>query len=233
MKIADKLVAIALSYVGVHEEGNNSGVAVEEFQKAVDGKANQESWCMCFVQFCVKKTSALVRFPDCIFDSESCLQTWAKTDIKARFNDPEPGDIVIWQKGSTALGHTGIVVEVHEDGTFDTVEGNTSSGSGDQREGDGVYRRKRSRKPMGELHLIAFLRPFPKEVFYVPFNMTYYGELTIAANSLEEAIEKAHITDQIPEPNALEYVDESFQVLHPDVEELNQRREQECDSQLS
>ena len=39
-------VDIALKYVGVHEAtGHNDGAQVEEFQRAVDGKAQGESWC--------------------------------------------------------------------------------------------------------------------------------------------------------------------------------------------
>jgi len=50
------LVEEALKWVGTMEKGgDNKGPEVEEFQKAVDGKAQKEPWCMAYVQFCIKK----------------------------------------------------------------------------------------------------------------------------------------------------------------------------------
>ena len=48
--------------------------------------------------------------------------------------------------GWTGPGHTGIVEAVHADGSVTTIEGNTSPGAGgSQRDGGGVWRRRRSR----------------------------------------------------------------------------------------
>src|SRR3954465_14170703 len=43
----------AEKWIGVEEESENKGRAVEKFQRAVDGKASGEPWCAAFVQFCV------------------------------------------------------------------------------------------------------------------------------------------------------------------------------------
>lgn len=61
--------------------------------------------------------------------------------------DAQPGDLVMfdWQ-GDGAADHIGIVEENHPDeGWMQTIEGNTSSGSGgSQSNGGGVYRRARN-----------------------------------------------------------------------------------------
>ena len=42
-------------WIGVIEEGENSGQLIQIFQRAVDNQANTESWCMAFVQYCIKR----------------------------------------------------------------------------------------------------------------------------------------------------------------------------------
>lgn len=160
MRQHDLLVETAKSYIGIHEEGAaNHGAQVEEFQKAVDGKAQGEPWCMAFVQFCVKKASK----QDVLFDSEHCMTAWFKSPICARYDATEtkvaPGFIAIWRHEGTSNGHTGIVVSVTKDEIL-TVEGNTSGGPGVEREGDGVYLRPRSRSGSGKMRLIGFIDPF-------------------------------------------------------------------------
>lgn len=77
---------------------------------------------------------------------------------------PEDGDILIWKKGNTVFGHTGFVETwgVKLDGTASpncgiTIEANTSSGIyGDQRDGDGVFRRERCIEPGNYFRIVSF-----------------------------------------------------------------------------
>ena len=68
----------AKKWVGVKEEGANSGQLIKIFQRACDNKAEQEPWCMAFVQYCIKMTDEVyaVIFPDeppsSIYRSEHC-----------------------------------------------------------------------------------------------------------------------------------------------------------------
>ena len=162
------LVAEAMRWIGVKEEGNNAGALVEMFQKAVDDKAQGESWCMSFVQFCLKNATY---YYDSLYDacsrmhnirqSEHCLTVWNKTPKECRIDTPEIGSIVIWQHGNTTSGHTGIVVGRKLDSDFFiTVEGNTAAWNGVVREGDGVYARTRSVKGSGEMKVLGYLLPF-------------------------------------------------------------------------
>lgn len=163
-ELISSLVQVASSFVGVTEKGgDNKGPEVERFQKAVDGKASQESWCMCFVQFCLEEVENKFKSNHGIFPSEHCLTVWNGTHPSKKKSSPEVGDIVIWQYikngRPTTSGHTGIVVNVTQ-GKMVTIEGNTGPGLEVVREGDGVYKKVRSLKGSSTMKVVGFLRPF-------------------------------------------------------------------------
>jgi len=165
------LVHEAKSWVGFTEQGgNNKGQAVEYFQRAVDGVAVGEPWCAAFFQFCCEQVD---RTFDAIFGmslnhrhslyrSEHCLTVWNKTPMRLRIFEPEPGAIVIWQKGVSSSGHGGIVARLIEANVykFETYEGNTSSNPHFERDGDGVWRKLRSGKKTGSFPTKGYLRPW-------------------------------------------------------------------------
>ncbi len=162
----------AKRWIGVSEEGENSGQLIQIFQRAVDGRANKESWCMAFAQHCIKMADRVFveLFPDeplgesTIFCSEHCLTTWNRS-TELQTPTPVKGSLCIWQKFNgrepTSSGHVGIVTNLHADGTISVVEGNTSSSNkAIEREGDGVYlkRYRVGKMDRGALVLKGFLR---------------------------------------------------------------------------
>lgn len=164
------LIQEAKRWVGITEQGgNNRGQLVELFQRTTGGLANGESWCMDFVQYCIQEVDASVvhalvldgkgsakKSP--LFKSEHCLTVWNNSQA-LKIDAPVPGSLCIWQQGQTASGHVGIVVDVNADGSIMTVEGNTSSAdAGNQREGDGVWLKRRQLASAGSLRLKGFLR---------------------------------------------------------------------------
>ena len=149
--------------------GNNRGQVVEAFQKAVDGKAQGEPWCMSFVQYCLKHVDSAMEEVlnkktghHVVEKSEHCLTCWFKSPREAQHKILKPGRIVIWRHGSTTNGHTGIVVQIEDDGQHVwTVEGNTGdSDSTVQRQGDGVYLKRRSIKGQGKMKVVGYLQPW-------------------------------------------------------------------------
>ena len=161
MSIHERLVEYANYYVGVHEAtGHNDGVNVEEFQKAVDGKASGESWCMAFVQFCVKNVAGEQEppAPISLFATEHCMTAWNKS-TNSRSDEPKKGFIVIWNHEGTSNGHTGIITDVDGD-TLYTIEGNTSDSSHVEANGDGVYLKKRNKYKTGNMKVVGFIDPF-------------------------------------------------------------------------
>lgn len=159
------LIHEAKRWVGITEQGgNNRGQLVALFQKSTGGLANGEPWCMAFAQYCIQAVDSLVS--DCLegseksllFKSGHCLTVWNKSQA-LKIEAPKPGSLCIWQHGQTASGHVGIVVGVNTDGSIMTVEGNTSSaGAGNQREGDGVWLKRRQLDVPGKLRFKGFLR---------------------------------------------------------------------------
>lgn len=167
MNPLNRLVELALSYEGVREVGGaNRGPEVEQFQKAVDGKAWGEPWCMAFVQFCVKKVCKEIGFSEVLPNTESCVELWKKVDPFLKLEKPMVGCLVIWenyhQGEPTGKGHVGIVVEVLNDNLIETIEGNTGPDSKTiNREGDGVYKKTRFSYSFGKMRVLGFVAPFP------------------------------------------------------------------------
>jgi len=146
----------AESCVGIKETSYNAGPLVELMQETI-GSAVKESWCMSFCQsmiaYAEKKTG--VKSP--VFASELCTEVWSKTPKTSRVKiSPLPGAIIIWQRGSTIYGHTGVMLEFMKS-TMNSVEGNTGSNMSN---GDGVYYKTRSTKATGSLKVLGYLKPF-------------------------------------------------------------------------
>lgn len=166
MKLAHSLlIDEAKRWIGTKEEGgDNRGATVEMFQRAVDGKASQESWCMCFVQYCIKAVEGNSSvLSSKIFRSESCQLVFEKsTDLQVK--EPFAGCVVVWahfKNGvNTGLGHAGILTQVSANGMLYTIEGNTSDGAGIDRNGDGVYERIRVPSGTDSFRILGFIDPW-------------------------------------------------------------------------
>lgn len=121
----------------VREVGVNRGFWVERFLAGV-GLGPGYSWCAAFVAFALKqagwkdlpKGAAAVRN----------WASWAKANGRITAK-PERGDLFFWLNAD-GTGHMGFVVEATPT-TVRTIEGNTNTAG--SREGDGCYRRTRSR----------------------------------------------------------------------------------------
>ncbi len=97
----------------------------------------------------------------------SVMQSYHACDRAGRIaRRPEPGDIFFMQMADTGRGHAGIV-EAVDGGWLLTMEANTSAprSSGDEREGDGFFPKRRLIKfdRTAGLHLVGFCHPpFPE-----------------------------------------------------------------------
>ena len=166
-----ELAYLAMSMVGITEEfgKDNCGEWIEKFQKSVDGKASGEAWCMAFCMFLLEEIDTL--FGESkrmsiegheLFKSEHCMTVWKKSAKEHRLEEPEIGSLVIWRHGKTDLGHCGIVVNVIDD-MVETIEGNTSSSDGIERNGDGVfYKIRKTWKTTGKMQTVGYLKPWMK-----------------------------------------------------------------------
>lgn len=176
--IIDEIIKVASQFVNLYEVKPNSQWSEKEKSNQLIGLMEncgwQKGWPYC-ASFCeaVWKTA----YKNCNASPEilglitknltpSTLisyNNFKKLDLVSK--EPSPGSIFFMRKGQTEQGHAGIVVEVNDDGTIITIEGNTSpspTSAAADREGDGIYKKTRKLKfqPTSGLYLIGFLPPF-------------------------------------------------------------------------
>lgn len=120
-----KIVEIALKEVGYVETPKNTNKTKYGKWFGFDGVA----WCGMFVSWCYDQAGQ--RLPNIGFSKgfAGCQTAvaWAKKNKKI-VNDPQPGDIVFFDwNGDGRYDHTGIFEAwIVGEGTFATIEGNTS-----------------------------------------------------------------------------------------------------------
>ena len=150
MATAHEVMRTAASQIGTLESPRGSNrVPYWSLKPAWNGSA----WCATFVQWCLKQNgmwydASLPYYVPSFAAKAKADGTWL-----AKTAPPRPGDFVVY--GTTGYAHIGFVEKANLDGTIQTIEGNTSAGTyGSQSNGDGVYRRRRSRS-----WVRGFIRP--------------------------------------------------------------------------
>jgi hypothetical protein len=147
--IRSAIAKYAIQWVGIKEVGNNNGFANNLFQDMMKevGWLSTEQWCMYFAKMVHYNT-----FPEDRVNINKVLNGSTQSSFNKAKNDktgtysvattPQVGDIIIFTNASdTSKGHAGVVVAVNNDGTVDTIEGNTSDKN--IANGDLVARKKR------------------------------------------------------------------------------------------
>jgi hypothetical protein len=159
-----KQIEVAKRYIGDKEKAGNVFDESTPLGKALKaaGHNNGEAWCSYFQEavFCEA-------FPDKNAElrklfSASTIQTY-KNFVAEKYDVhdyPLVGDLVIWQRYKEGVkqwqGHAGLVINVHSDGSFSTIEGNTNSAG--SREGDSVqYKIRRLTRMKTGLNVLGFI----------------------------------------------------------------------------
>jgi hypothetical protein len=153
----EKLLNAARSKIGVTESPANSNTV--EFNTWYYGKVVSGAsypWCAVFCLMCAFTAGILGLLWGTLNDAkravaESAGSWMALAQKQGRWitSGFKPGDFVIfdWNGTRTRSDHIGIVESVNADGSLVTIEGNTSSSdSGSQSNGGGVFRRTRALK---------------------------------------------------------------------------------------
>lgn len=124
------IVSTAKQYIGYNENDNS-------YKLFTQGR--NEAWCADFVTYTVKEAyKSNGKSAPSGFGSSSVegLRQWGQAnncylDTTAYTNKSDtiasnvkPGDVVIFKNG---ISHTGVVSKVNKDGSFQTIEGNTSN----------------------------------------------------------------------------------------------------------
>ena len=143
----DKLLLIEsrkvlIAQIGVKEAtGNNDGIQVERYLASV-GLKKGNPYCNAGLYWCFLQVGKPPIPKSGLAISSFNL---AKSQNNKVAFKPEQDDLLIWNKPKTIFGHIERIVEVGKCGWAYTVGFNTASGNkGNQRDGGGVYRRKRN-----------------------------------------------------------------------------------------
>ena len=161
MATAKEVIAEAVKHIGYKETGNN----VNMFGKWYG--MNGAAWCAIFVSYCMNKAGAgsLIKGAQTAKGS-AVVSGFVRHAKKHKWQQIQPakaqaGDIVIFDfPGGYETDHVGLIRAASKGKTVLTIEGNTSSGTGSQSNGGGVYKRSRS---FGVVHSI-FRPPYDAEV---------------------------------------------------------------------
>lgn len=86
-----------------------------------DNEADETAWCAAFTGHCLRWEGMQIPPKEVNLMARSYLKVGRKLD------KPVPGAVVVKPRGKPPFGHVGIVEEVHEDGTFTVIAGNSSN----------------------------------------------------------------------------------------------------------
>ena len=134
------IIETARLYVGIKEQGHNKGKIIEEFQKAVDGRAMGEPYCLGFVQYVVNEVCRQFGLTNPLYQTEHCQTLFNGTLQNYKTTSANCGHIFIMKSHNSNSGHAGFCVNAGNT-YFATIEGNTNPDG--SREGDGVYEKIR------------------------------------------------------------------------------------------
>lgn len=144
MKLADRIVARALSQVNYKEGPNNENKYGAWYQM------NNESWCAMFVSWVFSCEHALGAIAIGSHGYAYCptMLSWARQrHLLKSIRNIKPGDILLFCWDNSGVPeHTGIATSAYDPKSHMilTVEGNTGGQvQGSQSNGDGVYKRAR------------------------------------------------------------------------------------------
>lgn len=155
MPTANDIIKIAIAEIGTKENppnSNNVKYNTDYYGRTVVGSAYP--WCCVFVWWIFKECGASNLF----YDGKKTaycptVETYYKKQKQWYTSNPKVGDLVLFDfSGSGKAEHIGILEKINADGTYQCIEGNTSSASDDN--GGCVMRRIRKKS-----QIRGFARP--------------------------------------------------------------------------
>jgi hypothetical protein len=145
--VREKLVTTAVSQLHVREQGYNDGKEVRKYLRST-GLGKGYPWCAAFVAWCHDENNIPNPGSARVVDWFDANVIWQKDWRK---NQPEvlPGYVGgLYYEHLGRLGHI-FIIEEEDANNYYTIEGNTNRAG--SREGDGVYRKIRSKKNVAVL----------------------------------------------------------------------------------
>lgn len=156
-----KHIRIAQHFVGHKEIAPNRSPLIDYWNRRV-GVPLGSPYCAAFVSFVLDSARAVKPSIRSAYSLDFANAKYGKV-IPSRFVlerryklEPSNRYIAIWKRRGG--GHIGFVEKWYNNKSGQTIEANTSSGSGSQWNGDGVYRRYRNIEPYNTFALVYFTR---------------------------------------------------------------------------
>lgn len=136
MAKASEIIKLAKSYVGTKESPANSNNVIFNThyygREVHDGNGYSYPWCATFVWDIFRMAGASALF----YDGKKtawcdAIRDWAKSSkLTVNKTNGAMGDIVLFDwNGNNSADHVGFIMSKNENGTYKTIEGNTSSGN--------------------------------------------------------------------------------------------------------
>ena len=112
-------IAVAVSQIGVHEQGGqNRGPEVDEYVRSVGlDPAGGYSWCAAWVFWVFKQAAAQLGLVNPCPRTAGAVKLWTLTEPICRDLVPAPGAIYVLDHEG-GKGHAGIIESIGEDGTI-------------------------------------------------------------------------------------------------------------------
>lgn len=157
MATSSQALKVAASQIGYVEGGRNrvkywTDLKPEWFYL-------NAAWCLCFVQWVLKQNRMWLDCSLPFYVPSAVGHAQSKGTWRGASYTPKPGDLVVYGDPGR-YQHIGFVEKVLPDGRLQTIEGNTSKGTaGSQNNGDGVYRRVRTRSWVRGFIVMTYTRP--------------------------------------------------------------------------
>ena len=139
------LLSVAAGEIGVKETSHNQGPGIAKYWTATsypEGYKNKEPWCSSFLCWVFMEAAKRVAVPFKLPRSAAAFawEEWARKEGQKLIKRPDRvkrGDVVIFD-----FSHIGICSgDSDENGTFESIEGNTNAAG--EREGGAVMRKRR------------------------------------------------------------------------------------------
>jgi hypothetical protein len=163
--IANRIVQIAESQVGVREVGHNSGTQVEMYQRAAGGLASGEPWCVAFCYWVADQLCKELQIANPLFKTEHAQTLFNSTLPKYKSVVPDftmgRGFIFIMKHVNSNSGHAGFCKNANTP-LFETIEGNTNEAG--SAEGDGVYCKRLPINGRKDIYVRGFI-DLPQMIF--------------------------------------------------------------------
>lgn len=194
MYTIDKLINIAENEIGYLEKKSNSNLYDKtanagngnytKYWADIKPEWNGQAWCACFVTWCFVQAYGLENAKK-LLKHYPYVYCPTMASFFTLYANPVVGDIVIFKRNGI-FTHTGIVIKVNGD-YFETIEGNTSSGSTIISNGGAVCRKSYYNS---NLPGTKFCRPNYSIIESEELTMTQYEELKAEIEQLKSASNK-------------------------------------------